>query len=78
MKRSLFATLMDKLDIHIWEYYIRHREPFNHPHKKGEKYKIPYLYRVCKLTGKKQEICIWLAERLPAGKITNWKPVKSN
>jgi hypothetical protein len=76
MKRSLFAILMDKLNIHIWEYYIRHKITFELPQKKGERYKIPYLYRICKLTGKKQEICIWLAEKLPSGKITNWKTIK--
>jgi hypothetical protein len=76
MKNSLISKLLDKWGIHWWEYYIRFKYTFNLPTKLGEKYKIPYLYRVCKLTGKRQEVCIWRAEKMEGGKITTWKDVK--
>lgn len=77
MKRSLFAILMDKLNIHIWEYYITFKVTFDYPKKKGERYRIPYLTRICKLTGKRQEICIWFSEKLPTGKINHWREIKN-
>ena len=73
MKKSLFCRLFDGLNIHWWEYYIRFKVSFEAPNKKGERFRIPYLFRMCGITGKKQEICIWRSEKLIPGKITNWK-----
>jgi|LakMenE18May11ns_1017448.scaffolds.fasta_scaffold9946564_8 hypothetical protein len=77
MKRSLFAILMDKWNIHIWRYYITFKVTFDSPKKRSDRYRIPYLTRICKLTGKRQEICILFSEKLPTGKINNWKDVKN-